>query len=57
LDGATRAAETAMAAIIARFLPLSEMERGALALHTAPLLHNWNGAIVGQIRASSALKG
>jgi L-asparaginase II len=57
LDGATRAAETAMAAIIARFLPLSEMERGALAPHTAPLLHNWNGAIVGQIRASSALKG
>lgn len=57
LDGATRAAETAMAALIARFLPLSEKERGALAPRLAPLIHNWNGAIVGQIQASAALTG
>jgi L-asparaginase II len=54
-DGATRAAEAAMAAIIVRFLPLNERERAALASRAAPPLHNWNGVKVGEIRASSAL--
>jgi L-asparaginase II len=55
LDGATRAAETAMAAIIARFLTLSERERGALAPLLAPVLRNWNGQTVGLIRANPEL--
>ncbi|WP_158815249.1 asparaginase [Methylocapsa sp. S129] len=54
-DGATRAAETAMAAVIARFLPLSEKERIALAPLLEPPIRNWNGETVGLIRASSAL--
>lgn len=54
-DGAGRAAETAMAAIIARFLPLTDAERAALAPRLAPSLHNWNAVKVGEIRASSAL--
>jgi L-asparaginase II len=54
-DGAARAAETAMAAVIARFLPLSETERAALAPRLAPPLHNWSGAKVGEIKASAAL--
>jgi L-asparaginase II len=54
-DGAGRAAETAMAALIARFLPLSETEHAALAARLAPPILNWNGATVGLIRASSAL--
>jgi L-asparaginase II len=54
-DGATRAAETAMAAIIARFLPLSETERAALAPHLQPVLYNWNGAKVGEIKPTPAL--
>jgi L-asparaginase II len=54
-DGATRAAETAMAAVIARFLPLSKSERAALAPRFAPILRNWNGLEVGQLRPSAAL--
>ena len=54
-DGAARAAETAMAALIARFLPLSETEHAALAERLAPPVRNWNGATVGLNRASSAL--
>jgi L-asparaginase II len=52
-DGAARAAETAMAAIIARFLPLSETERAALEPHATPVLLNWNGIAVGEIRAAA----
>ena len=54
-DGASRAAETAMAALIARFVPLSGAEHAALASRLAPPILNWNGATVGLIRASSAL--
>jgi L-asparaginase II len=56
-DGATRAAETAMAATIARLLPLSEKERAALTPRLAPVLSNWNGVEVGRIRAGGALIG
>jgi L-asparaginase II len=54
-DGATRAAETAMAAIIARFLPLNDRERDALAPLREPTIRNWNGEIVGRIRAAPAM--
>jgi L-asparaginase II len=54
-DGAGRAAETATAALISRFLPLNEQEHAALAPRLEPPLHNWNGVQVGQIRPSAAL--
>ena len=56
-DGATRAAETAMVATIARLLPLSEKERAALTPRLAPVLSYWNGVEVGRIRAGGALIG
>ena len=54
-DGATRAAEVAMAAMIARFLPLSDEERGALDKFVRPTLRNWNGIEVGGLRPSETL--
>jgi L-asparaginase II len=54
-DGAGRAAETAMSAIIARFLPLNAKELAALDGRLTPHLVNWNGAKVGEIRPSPAL--
>ena len=54
-DGATRAAEVAMAAMITRFLPMSEEERGALVRFLRPTLRNWNGIEVGGLRPSDAL--
>jgi L-asparaginase II len=54
-DGAGRAAETAMAAIISRFLPLGSQEHAALAARFAPPLHNWSGAQVGEIRPAATL--
>ena len=54
-DGATRAAEVAMAAMIARFLPLTEDERGALERFMRPRLKNWNGIEVGDLRPTSEL--
>jgi len=54
-DGATRAAEVAMAATIARFLPLTEDERGALERFVRPTLRNWNGIEVGGLRPTSEL--
>jgi L-asparaginase II len=54
-DGAGRAAEVAMAAVIAKLLPLSETERAALAPRLAPVLRNWNGEAVGTLRSSDAL--
>jgi len=54
-DGATRAAEVTMAAMIARFLPMPEEERGALERFLHPTLRNWNGIEVGGLRAGEAL--
>ncbi len=54
-DGATRAAEVAMAAMIARFLPLSGEERAALERFVRPTLRNWNGIEVGGLRPSDTL--
>jgi L-asparaginase II len=54
-DGAGRAAEVAMAALIARFLPLNDRERVALEPRFASTLRNWNGEPVGMLRASAAL--
>jgi L-asparaginase II len=54
-DGATRAAEVAMAAMVARFLPMSDAERGALDRLMRPVLRNWNGIEVGGLRPAEAL--
>ncbi len=54
-DGAGRAAETIMAAIIARCLPLEPAERAALARFTQPVLRNWNGFEVGALRVRDVL--
>ncbi len=56
-DGAGRAAQVIMAALIARFLPLSEGERTALAPFARPRLHNWNGFEVGAISVTDAING
>jgi L-asparaginase II len=54
-DGATRAAEVAMAAMVARFLPVSDDERAALDRFVRPALRNWNGIEVGGLRPAEAL--
>jgi len=54
-DGASRAAQAIMAALIARLLPLDAAERAALSPHLAPVLRNWNGIEVGQIRVTEAI--
>jgi L-asparaginase II len=48
-DGAGRAAQVVMAALIARFLPLSDAERAAIARFVQPTLRNWNGFEVGTL--------
>ena len=54
-DGATRAAEVAMAAMIARFLPLADDDRAALERFVRPTLRNWNGIEVGGLRPTREL--
>jgi len=54
-DGARRAAEVVMAAMIARFLPMSEDERGALDRFLQPTSRNWNGIEAGGLRAAERL--
>jgi L-asparaginase II len=49
-DGAGRAAQVIMAGLIARFLPLDDAERVALARFASPTLRNWNGIEVGALR-------
>src|SRR5262249_54829997 len=48
-DGHSRAAETAMAAVIARVLPLDERDRQFLARFVRPTLRNWKGTAIGGI--------
>jgi L-asparaginase II len=54
-DGAGRAAQAVMAAIVARFLPLGDAERGALTRFARPTLRNWNGIEVGSLRVMAPL--
>jgi L-asparaginase II len=54
-DGATRAAEVAMAAMIARFLPLGRDEETALERFMRPSLRNWNGIAVGALRPNAEI--
>jgi L-asparaginase II len=52
-DGAGRAAQAVMAALIARFLPLGDAERAALMRFERPTLRNWNGIEVGVLRVTA----
>ena len=54
-DGAARAAQAMIAALIARFLPMSEAERGHFAEYVAPRIANWSGLEVGALRPTGAL--
>jgi L-asparaginase II len=54
-DGAARAAQAIMAAIIARFLPLDAAQHALLAAYTRPVLCNWNGFEVGSLRVTDAI--
>lgn len=54
-DGAGRAAETAMAALLMRLLKLSETEAGVVTPRTDWSMKNWNGIEVGRMRASARL--
>jgi L-asparaginase II len=54
-DGAGRAAQAIMAAIIARFLPLGDAERAALQPFVRPTLRNWNGFEIGTLRLTAAI--
>ena len=54
-DGAQRGAETAMAAVIEAFLPLSDQERAAFAERLAPTVNTRTGAKVGEIRPVDGL--
>jgi L-asparaginase II len=54
-DGAGRAAQLVMAAMIARFLPLDAVKRAALALFLHPVLRNWNSFEVSTLRTTAAL--
>lgn len=51
-DGAGRAAEVVMAALIARLLPMSEAETTGFAPLRETVLTNWNGIEVGTVRAA-----
>jgi L-asparaginase II len=56
-DGATRAAEAMMGAVIARFLPLDAAEGAVVERLARPQLRNWNGIHVGDVRPSGPLAG
>jgi L-asparaginase II len=56
-DGAGRAAEAIMAALIARLLPLNDQEQATLTRFAEPVLRNWNGIEVGALRVSDAISG
>lgn len=55
-DGAARAAEVAMAALIEAFVSLNVAEQSLMTTLSTPELKNWNGISVGSLRASAALR-
>ena len=54
-DGAGRAAQAIMAAMIARFSADERRGAPALAPFVQPVLRNWNGFEVGAVRVTEAL--
>jgi L-asparaginase II len=54
-DGAARAAEVALATVIARFVDMSAAEAVAFERLVRPTLHNWNGIATGAVRPADIL--
>lgn len=54
-DGAGRASEAAMAAVIARFLDLDDRETAVVSPHLDSAVSNWNGIETGRLRATGIL--
>lgn len=54
-DGTRRAAEVMMAALIRRFLPLDGNERAVVDAAARHDIVNWNGIVVGEVRAAGPL--
>jgi L-asparaginase II len=54
-DGAGRAAEVVIAALLTQMLPLEDADRGLLNRLMRPPLRNWNGTLVGALQPSAAL--
>jgi len=54
-DGHGRAAEVAMAAVIARLMRLDDIDREVMARFVRPVLRNWKGTVVGGMRPADAL--
>jgi L-asparaginase II len=54
-DGAGRASEVMLAALVARLLPMADDQAAAFALFVAPVLRNWNGIVVGGLRPAGPL--
>ncbi len=53
-DGASRASEVMMAALIAKLLPMDEAEAARFRRFVRPTMKNWNGITVGEIRPTFA---
>lgn len=54
-DGTGRAAQVAMASLLLRFLEIEDPARAAIEKLARPIITNWNGIVVGEMRAGSAL--
>jgi L-asparaginase II len=54
-DGAGRAAEAVIAALLIRFMKLAGSERGVLERFARPVLNNWSGIQIGRVRPSAAV--
>jgi L-asparaginase II len=54
-DGATRAAQIVMVAMIARYAKLANADHVLLARLMRPTLRNWNGTAIGTLRPTTAL--
>jgi L-asparaginase II len=54
-NGSNRAAEVTMAALIAHFLDLNDKEASELAPLGRPVLRNWNGITVGEVRPAEQI--
>jgi L-asparaginase II len=50
VDGASRASEVMMAALIAKLLPMNEAEAAKFRRFVTPVMKNWNGITVGGLR-------
>ena len=55
-DGAGRAAEAVMAAVICAFVPMTEAQRAIVSPYADKAIVNWNGIETGRLRAAAELR-